>query len=293
MPIPGLQVIGDRINPGFKSTKDLFDNDDLAGIQGIAVKQAEAGAAYLDVNCGRRAKDDPDFLVAVIEAIQDTVDIPLCFDFPNYEVQEICLKTYDSDKANGAKPMVNSIAETRLDMLDLAKIRPFKVILMASERLEDGAGKPNKLSAEVVAVAERLTAKVLDGGFDFAPDDIYIDTSISALAADTEGLTKMALDAMRLIKADPKFAGVHLTGAITNIGQQIPAKTADGGNLRLQLENAFLTLAVPRGFDMVMGTPWRDYALLPEDNAVLQGLQEILELTGMDAIRAIRKLYTV
>ncbi len=293
MPIPGLQVIGDRINPGFKSTKEMFDTDDLAGIQGIAVKQAEAGAAYLDVNCGRRAKDDPDFLVAVIEAIQDAVDTPLCFDFPNYEVQEICLKTYDSDKANGAKPMVNSIAETRLDMLELAEIRPFKVILMASERLEDGSGKPNKRSADVVAVAERLTAMVLDGPYGFTPDDIYIDTSISALAADTEGLTKMALDAMRLIKAKPEFADVHLTGAITNIGQQIPAKTADGGNLRLQLENAFLTLAVPRGFDMVMGTPWREYALLPEDNAVLLGLQEILELTGMDAIRGIRKLYTV
>jgi cobalamin-dependent methionine synthase I len=292
MSIPGLGIIGDRINPGFKSTKALFDTDDLAGIQGIAVKQAEAGAAYLDVNCGRRAKDDPDFLVAVIEAIQDADNIPLCFDFPNYEVQEICLKTYDADKANGAKPMVNSIAETRWDMLQLAKIRPFKVILMASERLEDGAGKPNKRSDEVYAVAKRMTSLVLDGTYEFAPDDIYIDTSISALAADTEGLTKMTLDSMRMIKADPMFRDVHLTGAITNIGQQIPARTADGGNLKLQLENAFLTLAVPRGFDMVMGTPWRDYALLPENNAVLQGLNEFLELTGMDAIRQVRKFYT-
>lgn len=292
MSIPGLGIIGDRINPGFKSTKELFDNDDLAGIQSIAVKQAEAGAAYLDVNCGRRAKDDPAFLVAVIEAIQEAVDVPLCFDFPNYEVQEICLKTYDAGKAKGAKAMVNSIAETRWDMLELAKIRPFKVILMASERLEDGAGKPNKRSEDVYDVARRMTEKVLDGTYDFRPDDIYVDTSISALAADTEGLTKMTLDAMRLIKADPMFRDVHLTGAITNIGQQIPAKTADGGNLKLLLENAFLTLAVARGFDMAMGTPWREYALLPEDNAVLRGLQEFLELSGMGAIRRVRKFYT-
>ncbi len=292
MAIPGLGVIGDRINPGFKSTKELFDNDDLEGIQAIAIKQAEAGATYLDVNCGRRAKDDPDFLVAVIQSIQDGVDIPLCFDFPNYEVQEICLKAYDSEKAGGAKPMVNSIAETRWEMLDLAKIRPFKVILMASERLEDGVGKPNKMSQEVFAVAERMTAKVLDGTYDFSPDDIYIDTSISTLAADTEGLTKMSLDGMKLIKSDFRFSDVHLTGAITNIGQQIPTKTADGGNLRLQLENAFLTMAVAHGFDTVMGTPWREYALLPDDNAVLQVFNEIIELKGMEAIRGVRSLYT-
>jgi 5-methyltetrahydrofolate--homocysteine methyltransferase len=292
MSIPGLEVIGDRINPGFKSTKAFFDNDDMEGIQGIAIKQAEAGANYLDVNCGRRAKDDPDFLVAVIRAIQDAVDIPLCFDFPNFDVQEICLKAYDSDKAGGAKPMVNSIAETRWDMLELAKIRPFKVILMASERQEDGVGKPNKYSEEVFAVAERMTAKVLDGTYDFTPDDIYIDTSISTLAADTEGLTKMSLDGMKLIKADSRFSGVHLTGAITNIGQQMPAKTKDGGDLRLQLENAFLTIAVGRGFDTVMGTPWRDYALLGGDNKVLLGLKQIIELKGMEAIRGVRGLYS-
>jgi hypothetical protein len=65
-----------------------------------------------------------------------------------------------------------------------------------------------------------------------------------------------------------------------------------GGNLRLQLENAFLTLAVAQGFDAVMGTPWRDHAHLPEDNGVLQGLRLFLDLTGMDAIHQGRKLYT-
>ena len=33
-----ITVIGDRINPGFKSTKALLDNEDLAGIQALAVQ---------------------------------------------------------------------------------------------------------------------------------------------------------------------------------------------------------------------------------------------------------------
>ena len=40
-----IKIIGERINPGFKSTKALFDNSDLPGIQALAVKQAEAGRA--------------------------------------------------------------------------------------------------------------------------------------------------------------------------------------------------------------------------------------------------------
>lgn len=28
-----IKIIGERINPGFKSTKALFDNEDLPGIQ--------------------------------------------------------------------------------------------------------------------------------------------------------------------------------------------------------------------------------------------------------------------
>jgi 5-methyltetrahydrofolate--homocysteine methyltransferase len=36
---------------------------------------------------------------------------------------------------------------------------------------------------------------------------------------------------------------------------------------------AFLTLAVPNGFNTVLGTPWRDYQPLPENNYVLQNLK--------------------
>ncbi len=57
-----LTIIGERINPGFKSTKALFDNSDLAGVQALAVRQAEAGASYLNVNIGARALTDPAFL---------------------------------------------------------------------------------------------------------------------------------------------------------------------------------------------------------------------------------------
>lgn len=291
MTFPNLTIIGERINPGFKSTKERFENDDFAGISALAKRQADAGAAYLNINCGRRSKDDPEFLVEVIRTVQAATDVPLCFDFPNVEVQENCLKTYDIEKVKGRKPIVNSIAETRWDILGLAKICPFRVILMASERMEDGRGKPNKHAREVFDTAHRMICGVLNGGYGFSKEDLIIDVSVSAVAADTEGLTQMAIEAIRAIGQDVDLKGISIMGRLSNISQQMPSLTAHGSNLQMQLENAFLTIAHPLGFDTILGTPWKDYQPLVDGNCVLQTFCEVLDQRGMAALRSIRKYY--
>ncbi|MCC7100665.1 MAG: dihydropteroate synthase, partial [Rubrivivax sp.] len=139
-----IAIIGERINPGFKSTKALFDQEDIAGIQALAVKQAEAGASWLNVNIGARAKTEPQWMATVIRAIQDVTDVPLSFDFPSREVQRVCLESYDPAQAGGRWPIVNSITEHRWDLMDLYGDFRFKVILMASERVEDGRALGNK-----------------------------------------------------------------------------------------------------------------------------------------------------
>ncbi|MBZ0129712.1 MAG: dihydropteroate synthase [Rhodobacteraceae bacterium] len=291
MGFDNLTIIGERINPGFRSVAALFDNDDIAGIQALAVRQAEAGAAYLNVNCGRRSLTDPDFLRRVIEAIQDVVDVPLSFDFPNAGVQELCLNVYDFDKAGGRKPIVNSIAQTRLDMFALTRICPFKVILMASERVEEGVGRSNRTAGEIHETARQLIEAAHQSTGSFEMDDFIIDVSISTMAADRDGLTRMALDGIGLIGSDPALKGVHIMGGLSNIGQQMPARAADGSPLGQKLENAFLTDAVPLGFDFLLGTPWKDYAPLGDDDYVLKTFREVIALSGMDALRATRRLY--
>ena len=57
-----LLIIGERINPGFRSSKAFFDNSDFEGIQNLAIKQADAGASYLNINIGSRALDDFAFM---------------------------------------------------------------------------------------------------------------------------------------------------------------------------------------------------------------------------------------
>ena len=289
-----IKIIGERINPGFKSTRALFDNEDLPGIQALAVRQAEAGAAYQNVNIGARALTDPQFMTRVIQAIQEVVDTPLSFDFPSKKVQEICLAAYDINKARGELPIVNSITEHRWDLMELYGPYKFKVILMASERLEevDGAmvAKGNKTTQEIYSTAKRAALR-LKNDYGMPLDHIFIDMSVSAIIADTEGLNRSTVEAIRLIGADPELKGVHMMGGLSNIGQQLPPKAADGSDLKHCLENAFLTLNVPHGFDYVLGTPWRGYEPLAEDHHVLTTYRNFLEQTGSNALRAVRKFY--
>jgi len=285
-----LKIIGERINPGFKSTKALFDNEDIPGIQALAVKQAEAGAAYLNVNIGARALTDPEFMARVIRAIQEVVAIPLSFDFPSRKVQEICLTSYDPARADGQLPIVNSITEHRWDLMDLYGPFRFKVIFMASERVEDGVARGNKTADEIYATARRAALR-LKRDYGMPLDDIFIDMSVSAIIADTESLNRSTLDAIRMIGSDTELKGIHMMGGLSNIGQQLPAKAADGSDLKHGLENAFLTLAVPCGFDTVLGTPWRGYEPLPDENYVFSAYRNFLEQTGSNALRAVRKFY--
>lgn len=285
-----IGIIGERINPGFKSTRALFDNEDLPGIQALAVKQAEAGALYLNVNIGARALTDPQWMARVIEAIQEVVDTPLSFDFPSKSVQEICLSCYDPAKAGGELPIVNSITEHRWDLMELYGKYKFKVILMASERVEDGVAKGNKNADEIYTTARRASLRLKEE-YGMPLDHIFIDMSVSAIIADTEGLNSSTVEAIRRIGADPDLAGVHMMGGLSNIGQQLPPKAVDGSDLKHSLENAFLTLTVPHGFDYVLGTPWRGYESLTDEHYVLSTYKNFLEQRGSNALRAVRKFY--
>src|SRR3972149_1079268 len=124
-------IIGDRLTPGFKATGARVESGALAGLQALAVRQVKAGAGALDFTLGPDARSKPEFLVQVIRAVQDAVDGPLFFDYRGVETQEISRKPYAPAKAGGPKPIINSIAETRWEMVELLKIQPCKVLLMA------------------------------------------------------------------------------------------------------------------------------------------------------------------
>jgi 5-methyltetrahydrofolate--homocysteine methyltransferase len=289
---PGFDIgiIGERIDPGFRSTRALFDSGDMAGIQALAVRQAEAGACYLNISVGARALIEPEFMAEIVRVVQAATTVPPCFDFPGFKAQEACMKAFDPARADGRKPLVNSITEHRWEVMDLHEHYDFKVIVMTSERADGGVAVGNRTAEEIHTTGRRCALRLMRD-YGLAPDDIYLDMSVSAVIADKEGLNRNAIEAIRLIGADSALKGVHMVGGLSHIGQQLPPRAADGSDLRLALECAFLTLTVPYGFDHILGTPWRAYAPLPGDNYVLQAYRHFLEQTGSSAIRAVRRFY--
>jgi len=162
---------------------------------------------------------------------------------------------------------------------------------MSSERVEDGVGLQNKTSAEMWETTRRMVKALLAEDHGLTTDDLIVDTAIGTLSSDTEGLMRASLETVNLINQDPDLKGIHMSGGLSNLSVQLPSKEIEGAPMKLQLENAYLSLAVPNGFDMVLGTPWRAYEILPEDNAVFGHFKEIIALDGTDALRRIRKMY--
>ncbi len=107
MLLSNLTLIGERINPGFARSKALLDAEDLPALQALAVSQVEKGAHCLTINVGDKATERPDFLVRLIEAVQEAVDVPEALNCPHRLVQELCLRTYRPERARSRKPIVN------------------------------------------------------------------------------------------------------------------------------------------------------------------------------------------
>ncbi|MBI2301515.1 MAG: dihydropteroate synthase DHPS, partial [Armatimonadetes bacterium] len=193
--------------------------------------------------------------------------------------------------AGGRKPVMNSVTELRWDMLDIRGLQPFKVVLMASEREEGGRGVPNHTAAEVHQTARRMVDRILSGDWGLTADDLFIDVSLGPVAADLEGITKRAVDSIGLLGADSDLAGTHKLVGLSNLSISVPPRALDGGLLKVRLESAFLTLTMPAGLDFILGTPGRDYQMLPEDEYVMTGFREAIELDGFDCLMRIRALY--
>jgi cobalamin-dependent methionine synthase I len=290
MAIPGLTIIGESINDSVPSTKKLFDENDVPGLLELARSQDEKGAAYIDVNVGARS---PEFMADLVRRIQSVTAKPLSIDTPDPAITEAGLKAYDPARTGGRKPVLNSISPLRLQMFDLWAVRPFVPILMASERFESGASCAN---ANRTAEETRRTARVLleeahrriPG---FTNDQAIIDPGIAPIGSDCEGQLERVLESLALIHADPFFAGVHTSVGLSNFTVMLPSKRKDGSPVKGPLESAFLTLAMPRGLDTIIGSTVRKYEILAAGHPALACLEDILKLEGFDTLMRLTEFY--
>src|SRR4030043_1359152 len=98
-------LIGERINPaGKKKLQEALKAGNLDIVRSEAIAQMQAGADILDVNVGTFGVDEIALLPQAVQAVMDTVDIPLCIDSNNPAALEAAIKIYKG------KPLINSVS---------------------------------------------------------------------------------------------------------------------------------------------------------------------------------------
>ena len=219
-------LIGERINPtGKKKLTEALQNGDLDLVRKEALAQVQAGADVLDINVGAIGVDEAVLLPRAVQAVMDTVDVPLCLDSANPAALEEALRIYRG------KALVNSVTGQEHSLSKtLPSVKRYGAavigLTMDDNGIPDDAGQRLTIARRIVEYAEAMN---------IAREDIIIDCLALAVGADTEAALA-AIENIRTIRAQ---LGVNLTLGVSNVSFGLPDR-----NL---INSAFVTIAIAMG----------------------------------------------
>ena len=232
-PHQGL-IIGERINPtGKKLLKEAYAKGDTAYVLREAVKQVDAGAEILDVNCGVPGLDEAALLESTIEAVQGVATCPLQIDTADPAALERALR-----KVNG-KPLVNSVNGKRESMdAVFPLVRKYGGAIVAL--CLDESGIP-PTSEGRLAIARRI----LDEGakYGFTKNDFVFDALTLAVSSDPNA-AKVTLETVKRLTDE---LGVNTVLGVSNVSFGLPNRPA--------LNNAMYALARRAGLSAAIANP--------------------------------------
>lgn len=241
LPVPTAAVEGTGEKQKVKHVKAAV----LAGLGGgdnaalgagyvrfLARRQADAGAAYLDLNVDE-VSNDLDVRVAamrwLVGAVEGATAAALALDSSAPEVLRAGL---DATAGTAGPPLLNSASIERLDVLDLAAAAGSPVVLGASGR----GGMPAS-AAERVENATRIVEEASRRGI--ALGAMHVDALVMPVAVEPE-VGAWFLEAVRTLRGT-LGSDVHLTGGLSNVSFGMP--------LRRLLNDVFIDLAAEAGAD--------------------------------------------
>jgi 5-methyltetrahydrofolate--homocysteine methyltransferase len=264
-------LIGEKINYSIPRMGRLLDARDYDAVRKVARTQEERGADYIDVNVGPLS---PEAMGDVVGAVRGAVSVPLCIDSTDPALLEAGLAACAAEGTGRAPgPILNSAIERNAArVLSLKSKFDCQVVLLVSERFQRGMLERNVLPAEAADTAKRLFEIAREAGF--GPGEIYIDPGMPPVATDMEGLVNTALETIDMVSSDPDMGDAHVLVGISNFTAGLP------GDVRLPLQNAFLTLAMRKGLDTMIGDPAREYGILETGDPYLAWLERILSASG-------------
>lgn len=246
-------IIGEKINSSRKSIAQALERRDEEFIRGIAREQAQAGAAYIDVNAGTYLDEEVEYLSWLVEVVQSAVDLPLCLDSPNPQALTEAITRHKGE------PMINSISleKDRFSaLLSVVTAQPCKVVALCMAQ----TSMPRTVE-ERVTVGSELIKKLTDEGIPL--EHIYVDPLVQPVAVDT-AMGLATLGAIQQIMAE--FPGVNTVCGLSNISYGLPK--------RHLINRSFLAVSMAYGLSAAI--------LDPSDPKIMAMLLAVDMLLGRD-----------
>jgi cobalamin-dependent methionine synthase I len=229
-----MLIIGEKINGTRKRVRQAIAERETAFIQDLAMRQAEAGADWLDVNAGTHPDQEADDLIWLIETIQSVTSTPLCLDSANPTALKVVMPLVD------AAPMINSIngeAQRLNGILPLTVDHQCDVIALAMNDRRVPAS-----SEERMAIIHEIMETTRQYG---VPDEkVFLDPLAMTIATDIQSALT-ALATLRAIRQE--YPAARTTIGLSNISFGLPARS--------YVNRAFLTLALAAGLDSAIIDP--------------------------------------
>lgn len=226
-----ITIVGELINTSRKEVDQAVEDRDEAKIRQLARAQEDAGATYIDVNCGSRIHDELEVMEWLVGIVQEEVKVPLCIDSPNSEALRVGLEAYDPSRGPA---IVNSISgedgryETIFPVVEKYGTR---VVLLCM----DSTGMPNTAD-DRMKVVESLYARLKADGVE--DDRMFFDAVVKPVSAVTSA-GKEVLETNRRIKQ--LHPDVHQILGLSNISYGLPKRS--------RLNRVFIIQTMAMGVD--------------------------------------------
>lgn len=227
-------IIGEKLNGTIPGVKKAIDEKNEEFIRDLAVRQADAGADYIDVCAGTIPEIEAETLKWMIDIVQDAVEKPLCIDSPNPRTIEAVFKYA------GRPGIINSVSEENDKCQVIYPViqgTDWQVIALTC----DNNGIPSDVKTRI-DITKKLVEKAEK--YEITADRIHIDPLVIAIATDNQSLLKF-IETARTIKE--MYPSIHITSGLSNISFGMP--------LRKIINQNFLTLAMYGGMDSAIMDP--------------------------------------
>ena len=228
-----FMIVGERINPtGKKKLQAQLREGNLEMVSEFARNQEEEGASILDINVGMSGIDEKELMLSVLEEVMSITDLPMCIDTSSPEVMEAALRIYPGRALMNSISLEKGKAEK---FLPLAKKygAMFVLLPLSPEGLPRDYG-------EKIDNINTLAKKAYDIGMSI--EDIVVDGLVATVGADPQAAIN-TLDTIAFCHEN----GFATICGLSNISFGLPQ--------RMNVNTAFLTMAISRGLTMAIANP--------------------------------------